>query len=141
MFSTSTQYAIRTVLFLSRKDEKNVKHKVKEIAEELNIPQPFLSKILQQLSRSKIVSSTKGRGGGFYLSQQNFQKTIMDIILCIEGYNIFEDCILGLPNCGNANPCHLHQYFSIFKDNIHGIISETSIKDLKEEDAIHFYKL
>ena len=141
MFSTSTKYAIRTVLFLSRKDEKDVKHKVKDIANELNIPQAFLSKILQQLSRSKIVSSTKGRGGGFYLSQQNFQKTIMDIILCIEGYNIFDDCILGLPNCGDKNPCHLHQYFSVFKDNLHGVISETSIKDLKEEDAIHFYKL
>lgn len=141
MFSNSAKYAIRTVFYLSRHKEDNSRFKVEEIARELNIPKAYLSKILQQLSRSKIVSSTKGRGGGFFLTTENSKKTLMDIIICIEGYNIFDDCILGLPDCGDKNPCHLHQHYKKFKDNLSKTIKDSSIENLREEDLIYQYKL
>ncbi len=130
MFSNSTQYAIRSVLLLSKKRTEKKKVKVDDIAEELSIPKAFLSKILQQLSRSNLISSTKGRGGGFYLTEDNMNKSLLDIVICIEGHNVFDNCILGLPECGDVNPCYLHKYYKIFKQDLNKVIKDVSIENI-----------
>ena len=129
MFSNSTKYAIRTILFLA-KTGVHRKCTVEEIATALEIPRPYLSKILQQLSKDHIISSTKGRGGGFYLSEDNFRRPLMDIIICIEGHNVLDNCLLGLPECSENNPCLLHSDYKEFRKNLQRIISEESIKSL-----------
>ena len=100
------------------------------MAATLNIPQPYLSKVLQQLSRSEIISSTKGRGGGFYLSEENMKRPLIDIVICIEGHNVFQKCILGLPECNEVKPCILHPHFKVFKNSLEKKVCEESIDDL-----------
>lgn len=129
MFSNSAKYAIRTVLFLAREEDVEKKFKVGEIAAELNIPSPYLSKILQQLSKNNLVTSVKGPKGGFYLSEENRKNTLLDIVLCIEGHNVFEKCVLGLAECSSENPCHLHEYFYRFKMDLQRVIREVTIGD------------
>lgn len=141
MFSNSTKYAIRTVLFLSRHRADGEKMRVQEIAAELDIPKAYLSKILQQLSKSNLVSSSKGRGGGFYLTNENVNHRLLDVVICIEGHDVFNKCILGLPNCGEVNPCHLHKNYSEFKAGLQQIIRDVSIQELMKEDLLNNYKL
>lgn len=134
MFSNSTKYAIRTVIYLAH-NQGTQKYTVVELAGRLDIPKPFLSKILQQLSRSDIISSTKGRGGGFYMTEKNLQKQLIDVITCIEGYNVFDKCILGLPDCNNSNPCFLHSQFSKFKNGLNASLNEHTLKELIEQEG------
>lgn len=141
MFTNSTQYAIRAVLFLSRNRADDKKLKVDDIAQDLKIPKAFLSKILQQLSRNNLISSSKGRGGGFYLSDDNVSRSLLDIVICIEGHNVFDKCILGLPHCSESNPCHLHKYYMTFKKDLNKVITDASIKDLFNDDLESGYKL
>jgi len=129
MFSNSTKYAIRAIVHMLKKQE-NSKSTVVEMASELNIPQPYLSKVLQQLSKSDVISSAKGRGGGFYLSQDNMKRPLVDIIICIEGYNVFNKCILGLPTCSDDSPCILHSHFKIFRNSLEKQVCKESIDDL-----------
>lgn len=109
------------------------RYTIVQIANELDIPQPYLSKIMQQLSKSKIISSTKGRGGGFYLSESNLKRPLMDLIECMEGENVFSNCILGLSECSEANPCILHYHFGPFRDSVCKDICNRSIEDLLKE--------
>ena len=53
MLSNACQYAIRSILYLSIFSDKDNKIGVKKIAEELETPQPFLAKLLQQLTRNE----------------------------------------------------------------------------------------
>ena len=129
MFSNSTKYAIRTALFLA-KNQAQGKFTVEEIAHALHIPKPYLSKILQQLSRDHIISSTKGRGGGFYLTKENLQRPLLDIITCIEGHNVLDNCLLGLPECSDKDPCIVHSDYKAFRKNLEKAISKQSIKSL-----------
>lgn len=129
MFTSSTKYAIRTIEYLLN-HQNGKKMSVVSLATQLDIPQPFLSKIMQQLSRGGIISSTKGRGGGFYLSQDNMKRPLIDIIICIEGHNVFDKCLLGLKECSGVNPCLLHKYFVVFKASLEKPISQDSIKEL-----------
>ncbi len=129
MFSNSTQYAIRTIVHMLKNGEEN-RYTIVQVASELKIPQAFLSKIMQQLSKAEIISSSKGRGGGFYLSKENMKRPLMDVIICIEGKNIFKNCILGLEQCSDINPCILHVQFGSFRDNICKSVCDRSISDL-----------
>ncbi len=129
MFSNSTKYAIRAIDYLLR-NHNNEKTSVIKLATELDIPQPFLGKIMQQLSKGGVISSTKGRGGGFYLSEENMNRPLIDIVICIEGYNVFDKCILGLKECSDENPCLLHKYYKVFKKSLEKSVSQDSIKEL-----------
>ena len=101
MFSNSTKYAIRAILYLSSLDVGK-KSTVDDVAAELDLPKPYLSKLLQQLSRNTIIESSRGRGGGFFLSEKNLKRPLMDVIICLEGQNILKNCLLGLPNCSDS---------------------------------------
>jgi len=129
MFSNSTKYAIRAIEYLLNYQGDD-KLSVVNLATELDIPQPFLSKIMQQLSKGDVISSTKGRGGGFYLSAENMKRPLIDIVICIEGYNVFEKCILGLKECSDRNPCLLHKYYKVFKKSLEKPVSQDSIEEL-----------
>lgn len=129
MFSNSTQYAVRSIVHML-KEGGTGRFTVVQMANELDIPQPFLSKIMQQLSKSKIISSAKGRGGGFYLSDENMQRPLLDVIICIEGENVFKNCILGLKECSEKNPCILHHHFGPFRESVCKDVCNRSIEDL-----------
>ena len=129
MFTSSTKYALRTILYLS-KNREGKSNTVEEIASEMKIPKPYLGKILQQLSRNDLISSKKGKGGGFYLSEDNLNHRLIDVVICIEGKNVFDQCLLGLPRCSDSNPCILHSHFKKFRLQLEKMVMEESIQDL-----------
>ena len=129
MFSSSTKYAIRTIMYISSKGS-NYKATVDEIARELQIPRPYLGKLMQRLSQHGIIESTKGRGGGFYLSKINLKRPLIDIVKCFEGRNVFNDCLLGLDACSDKNPCILHSNYKNFKQDMEGMMIKESIGKL-----------
>lgn len=130
MLSNACQYAIRSILYLGMCSDEKHKVGVKVISEELEAPQPFLAKLLQQLNKNHLVTSTKGPYGGFYLSDKNKEQTVWDIVQLIDGTDKFNQCFLGLSKCGDDNPCPVHFTVSAFKSKI--------FKDFKEKTVAQF---
>ena len=130
MFSKSCKYALRAVLYLAVKSSKEKKLGVKEISDELSVPKHFLAKILQQLSRNRLISSTKGPSGGFYLSDKNRQTSLRRIVETIDGPEVFNSCILGLPVCSSENPCPLHTKAMIYREGLLELVDGNSIEEM-----------
>ncbi len=118
MLSSACKYAIRSMLYLGIQTDEHNKVNVKKVAQELELPQPFLAKLLQQLTKNRFVSSTKGPKGGFYLSTDDKKNTIWDIIKVIDGLAKFDECFLGLSKCSDENPCPVHFIVFPFKQKI-----------------------
>jgi Rrf2 family transcriptional regulator, iron-sulfur cluster assembly transcription factor len=133
MLSNACQYAIRSMLYLAILSDESNRIGVKKIAEELEVPQPFLAKLLQQLVKSKLVSSIKGPNGGFYLNEKNKIKSLWDIIKCIDGTEKFDQCFLGLADCGEENPCPVHFIVAPFKEKLLKDFRDKTISQLSEE--------
>ncbi|MCB0737508.1 MAG: Rrf2 family transcriptional regulator [Bacteroidetes bacterium] len=129
MFSIRCKYAIRSVLYLLTKQGEKVS--VKQIAADLNITQPFLAKILQDLSRAKKISSVKGIRGGFYLADDQLDNRLIDIVVAIDGEDPLQECVLGLEDCGSANPCPLHEKAVIARGYYYEVLRNSKIKDLE----------
>ncbi|MCP4122663.1 MAG: Rrf2 family transcriptional regulator [Bacteroidetes bacterium] len=129
MFSKSCKYGIRGVLLLAQNSDVNHKIGVRELAAFLSVPVHFLAKILQDLARKRIISSTKGPNGGFYLTDKEKQQNLMTIVDAIDGMAQFEECALGLRECSNVNPCPLHHGVKKMRDNIKKDLHDTTLSE------------
>ena len=129
MFSKSCKYGIRAILFLSCHSNENNKYGVKVISERLNVPQHFLAKILQQLSRNGLVSSSKGPTGGFYMSKKNNNASLLDIIESIDGPESFKNCVLGFPKCNSDNPCVMHHNVLKYRKGLLNMLENEKIHE------------
>jgi len=133
ILSKSCKYAVRAVLFLSMNSNSKKVFSSKEIAHTLRIPAPFLAKTLQQLAKKKLISTKRGRNGGFYLTEENKSKSILSIVYSIDEIDKFEECELGLPECGDIEPCPIHPMISAIKETLIEELSSKTIDNLAEE--------
>lgn len=133
MFSKACKYAIRAVFYLSVHSDTDQKLGAKEIAGALDVPKPYLAKILQQLARHNLISSSKGAGGGFFLNEKDREIRIRDVVECIDGEGIFSDCILGLPVCSSENPCPLHAKAMIYRKGLEEQLEQQSIEEFAKK--------
>jgi len=133
MLSKSSKYAIRAVLYLSIHSSVDNKYSPKEVAEAINIPAPFLAKTLQVLTKSNLVSSIRGRNGGFYLTSEDRLNNLITIVESIDGLDKFNSCLLGLPVCSDINPCPIHNAVSPFKRQLEEELTHKTIVDLTKE--------
>ena len=128
MFSTTCKYAIRATLYLALHSSGTQKLGVDEIAEELSVPKHFLAKILQQLTKHNLTASTKGRNGGFYLTEEQLDESLIPVIECIDGSQSFSGCVLGLPECSGENPCSIHNEAVKFRNGLIKSLEKESIR-------------
>lgn len=143
MFSKSCEYAMRAVFYIARSTHEGRKVGIKEIAENIKSPEPFLGKILQKLSKEGIIQSSKGPNGGFYLTKSNLKRPVADIVISIDGKGILTGCALGLESCSEKKPCPLHHEFKAIRDQLNAMLKTTSIGQFNLElinGSVNLYK-
>ena len=138
-FSKSFGYACRGILYVALTADQQKKTQVDEIARKLNIPKHFLSKIMKNLVKNGILSSTKGPYGGFSLNNKTLLTPLSDIVNMTDGDHQFDNCILRLRACNADKPCPMHYRVETCRNDLHHIFMRTTIGDLlnaKQPDFI-----
>ncbi len=131
MISKPCNYGIRAAIYLAIKEQRDPVS-IQEIARNLNIPFHFLTKTLQQLTQNNLLKSTKGPKGGVKLSRPAQNITLMEIVIAIDGPDMFEMCLLGLPGCGVLNPCPLHDDWAKAVNVLKNKFNNMSLESLAE---------
>ena len=54
-------------------------------------------------------------------------------LTAIDGIELFTECALGLPGCGTAKPCPLHDKWADTRDGIREMLENTSLVELAEK--------
>jgi Rrf2 family transcriptional regulator, iron-sulfur cluster assembly transcription factor len=133
MFSKSCEYAIRAAIYISAEGSIEKKVGIADICAHIEAPRHFTAKILQILTRNKIVSSQKGVNGGFYLDKKQNGKPLMEIVFATDGKLVFSGCGLGLSECSETEPCPLHDKFKSIRSAMSKIMEESSIEDMAKK--------
>ncbi len=134
MFSNACKYALRAVIFISNKSLAKERVGFKEVAKEINAPEPFTAKILQKLAKEGIINSTKGVNGGFDIPIEKITTIkLSEIVKLIDGDTIYKECALGLPECSEKQPCPLHHKFKIIRAELIQMLEETSVIKIAED--------
>ena len=134
MLSNSCRYGIRAVIYIASQSSGDNKIGIKQISADLDLPTPFLAKILQQLARQKILSSSKGPHGGFSLLKDPRKITLLDIVNTIDGYDTFTNCVMHHNTCEgvemDGKHCPLHQDYEKSRKELIKLFSNRTIHDL-----------
>jgi Rrf2 family transcriptional regulator, iron-sulfur cluster assembly transcription factor len=134
MLSNSCRYGIRAVIYLARQPIITGKTGIKQISRDLDLPTPFLAKILQLLAKQKILSSSKGPHGGFSLLKDPRKITLLDIVNTIDGYDIFTNCIMHNGTCEGVEKegkhCPLHKDYEKSRKELIRLFSTRTIHEL-----------
>ena len=133
MFSKSCQYAIQALLYIGLKGGNSTPVSIKSICEDQNIPHHFLAKILQSLVKHKFLLSVKGPSGGFKINQPMSKFKLIDVVLFMDGAQLFDQCGIGLKECSDNTPCPVHATFKIVKNKVRHILTENSLEQLCKE--------
>lgn len=133
MLSHTSKYAIRALIFLELYSNPEKKVGIREISEKLEIPSPFLGKILQVLVKHKFLNSTKGPNGGFTLNRPAIDIVLMEVIEVIDGKDAFEICVIRNSPCDHNNPCSMHHKMAPLWGEMSRIFSTETIADLVSE--------
>jgi len=133
MFSKSCEYAIKAMIFVAQKSKDDVRVSIKDIAEGTDAPEHFVAKIMQELSRKKLVHSVKGPNGGFYMDAADMKTSVSDIVLAIDGDSMYVDCVLGLKNCSEKHPCPVHFEYKEIKKKLIRMMENNTIGNFKDK--------
>ncbi|MBP7507054.1 MAG: Rrf2 family transcriptional regulator [Prolixibacteraceae bacterium] len=134
MLSNTCKYAIRALIYLAKHSGPNQKIGIKQITEEISVPAPFLSKILQNLARHDILASVKGPHGGFSLGRKPEDISLYDIIIDVDGESYFCSCIVRLDTCkcfdDEVPCCPMHKRFGSQRTELINFYKSTTLADI-----------
>ncbi|MCZ2101019.1 MAG: Rrf2 family transcriptional regulator [Chitinophagales bacterium] len=130
IFSNGTIYALRALIFIVSKQNKQEYTSLSEVSNELKISFHFLTKSLQKLTKEGVLTSSRGPAGGVALAKPADTIPLIDVVLILEGPEYFDSCILGLPGCGKEAPCPLHEFWFIYKSKLMQELTKVSLADL-----------
>jgi Rrf2 family protein len=134
MLSNSCRYGIRAVIYLAGQPLSQGKTGIIKISSDLDLPTPFLAKILQQLAKKKILASSKGPHGGFSIKKDPKKILLIDIIKSIDGEDVFDNCVIHNGTCTSVKkdkkPCPLHEDYSKTRRGMVELFTSTTIYDL-----------
>lgn len=89
----AADYAIRVMIYMAGLPAGTT-IRLRTLATEVAVPESFLAKVLQTLTRAGLVTSRRGPDGGFELLPSSMQATLLDVIDSIEG-PVQLNCCLG----------------------------------------------
>lgn len=131
MFSKACEYAIKATIYIAQQSHEGRRANVKEVSKEVNAPEAFTAKILQQLCRENILSSIRGKQGGFVFDVERQKEIkIFDVVMLIDGDSLFTNCGLGLHKCSSENPCPVHDDFKAVRNALVSMVKKYSFYDL-----------
>ena len=103
--SRLTDYA--TVLLAALAGEPERVQTAASLAAQTHIAGPTVSKLLKQLQRAGLVSSTRGLHGGYQLARPATQISAAAILDALEGPMALTDCAAGHGHCGIEETCRV----------------------------------
>lgn len=134
MLSNSCRYGIRAIIYLAGKKSAKEKTGIKQIGADLDLPTPFLGKILQQLAKQKILKSMKGPHGGFSMMKDPASLTLYDIVVAIDGEDTFTDCVMHEGPCRcidrTKKACPIHDDYAKPRSELVHLFRSKTIQDL-----------
>jgi Rrf2 family protein len=137
ILSKSAEYGLRASIYIVATSQSGHKSGLKEIAAAINSPVFFTAKILQELTRKKIITSFKGPNGGFYVAPDAPGITMLALVEAIDGNDLFTACALGIKYCSDSNPCPLHDQYKPIRSQIEDMLKNTTIQQLAQRTLVN----
>jgi len=138
--TTKGRYAVTAVLDLAlHQDDGPVS--LAAISGRQDISLSYLEQLFAKLRRNNIVSSTRGPGGGYKLTNNVDEVSVSDIIIAVD-----ESC--KVVDCGENDGCHggdyqclTHDLWQELSNEIRTFLDGITLSEIMEQEAVHDVKV
>ncbi len=105
---------------------------VKEISERYSIPNDVLAKVMQKLTRGKLILSYQGAMGGYSLARRADEISVMDVIAVIEGTQVgIAQCFSEEPqNCSIYENCSIKNPLGKIQHNLENVFNSMKVSEI-----------
>ena len=132
--TSGSDYGIRGVIYLAFRAPKGTML-ISDIAEAQDIPESYLAKIFQGLTRQGILRSTRGIGGGFSLARRPDRITLKDIVVACEGPILISKCLSRKDDCDKMDICGMCYVWEMLQEHILSVLETTTVQDILDRLA------
>src|SRR3982074_1444257 len=107
------------------------------LAQETRIAAPTVSKLLKQLQRAGLVTSTRGLHGGYQLARPATQISAAAILDALEGPVALTECSVGYGHCEIEATCRVGRVWQRLNLAIRRSLYDVSLAQLAGIDSTH----
>ncbi len=132
MFSQTAEYALRVAAYLGSLDGRPAT--IRQIHLATRIPEGYLAKVLQSLSRAKLIKSQRGLHGGSVLSIPPAELSIYDVMQAVSPFQRISECPLNLKTHG-AVLCPVHKRLDQALNMVEQVFRKSTIAELLAEST------
>lgn len=127
------EYGIRGIVYLARQEPGRVVL-MNEIAAATQAPPNFLAKILQSFTKSGIVKSFRGTGGGFTIGRPASTISLREVVEAVEGPIMPNRCLMADGACDRDDCCKVHQIWHRVQSSILDILESVTIEEMAKNN-------
>ena len=135
--SALESYGLRCLLALARKGSDG-QLTIPAIARAEGLSIPYTSKLLSILRKSGLITSVRGRGGGFCIARPPDEITLHDVLTVLGGPLIEPDhCSRHsgqLEECVRAERCSIHALLGDLANYVGDFLSQTTLQSILDNE-------
>ena len=125
----ASDYAVRVMIHLAGLPPGS-RVRQSELSRATEVTGHFLSKVLQQLVRSRLIRSQRGSGGGYALAVPGASVSLLDVVEAIEGPVRLNQCLMEVPSCDRKSWCPAHQTWAEAQAAVVNVLGAASMASL-----------
>lgn len=125
-----TDYGIM-ILTRMAQSPKNQVFAASDIANEVSLPLPTVTKILKILMKGNLLTSQRGINGGYFLSIDPKAISVADIIVSFEGPLAITECTDTIPGVCQLEPfCQVKSHWHKINETLFRALQNLSLADM-----------
>lgn len=133
--SKITDYGIVLMTQLASRHD-DAPRNARELASEVELPLPVVSKILKSLARRELLSSQRGAKGGFRLARPPHMINVTEMIEALEGPVALTECSTPLGDCSHQATCRVRDPWQVINRVVHDALRQITLADLAQPDFV-----
>ena len=137
--TTKGRYAVTAVLDLALHQDSGPVS-LAAISERQGISLSYLEQLFAKLRRNEIVSSTRGPGGGYSLTNNVDEVSVSDIILAVDESCKVVDCD-DSDGCHNNYQCLTHDLWQELSNEIRSFLDGITLAEIMSQEAVNDVKV
>lgn len=123
-----TEHALEALTYLASQPRGTIVAAA-ALAEKIDVPHAFMSKILQRLAKAQLVAGHRGNPRGYSLNVEPKRLSVGRVLEEMEG-DVFERCIFFSNQCSETNSCRLHRVWKKIRPMVRRMMNDLTVADL-----------
>ena len=132
--TNGVEYAIHGLAYMAKAPGRTVL--LRDAAEAIRVPESYLRKVFQALTRGGIVRSQRGARGGYALTRDPTEITLRQVVEAVEGPAVEYFCLREERGCGLHRRCLVRRTFLEAATRMAEVLDGVSVEDIAHDAAL-----